>query len=98
MIDYSGLYIYTVLSSWDFSLFCLWKFTLGLQKLSNYKTLAGVSRALAHRDTCHFLIKNLYYNSPKLTEHPILHTPTVKMKCPLACIYYTMQTKYTPVH
>jgi hypothetical protein len=41
---------------------------------SMFVTLAGVSTVLAPTVTCHFLTKNIYYKSPKLTESPILCT------------------------
>jgi hypothetical protein len=37
-------------------------------------TLDGVSMALAHTVTSHFLIANSYWNSPKQMQHPILCT------------------------
>jgi len=57
---------------WVFFIY-LQKFSLGLHQLSASNT-AGVSTALAQTVTCHFLTKNVYYNSPTLTEHQILYT------------------------
>jgi hypothetical protein len=53
--------------------------------------------ALAHTVTSHFLITNLYQNSPKLIQQQILCMHySVKPECLLTCIFYTIKPK-TPL-